>query len=94
MFCLCGVQDFLPHDKAAVVVDDFPSVEMLAKFLKHHDNDDDAYSQLLAHKINGQIANPKLLDMLTHRYKPPQLKYFNSNRQGNCFNLFCLKKPV
>ncbi|XP_062607932.1 alpha-(1,3)-fucosyltransferase 10-like [Saccostrea cucullata] len=60
------VKDFFPSNKSAIVVDDYESVEDLAKYLKYLDNNDDEYQQYLDWKKSG-ISNGYLLSVLRER---------------------------
>ncbi|OWF36239.1 alpha-(1,3)-fucosyltransferase 10-like [Mizuhopecten yessoensis] len=62
------VKEFLPSDKSALVVDDFPSVEKLAATIKNMDENDYIYDEYLNFKTdkNG-ITNKNLLQILNER---------------------------
>ena len=60
------VKDWLPHDKSAIVVDDFASPKELAKFIKELDEDDAKYEEYLSWKYSG-VTNQRLLKHLDER---------------------------
>jgi hypothetical protein len=59
-------QDLVPSNKSAIIVDDFDSVEDLARYLKHLDQNDEEYEKYLEWKKTG-ISNQYLLKLLNER---------------------------
>lgn len=53
------LQDFLPSNTSAILVEDFASVAELAEFIKHLDRNDEQYESYLQFKHTG-ISNPTL----------------------------------
>jgi len=62
-----SVADWLPNERAAVLVDDFPSPAALADFLRRLDGDDDAYARYLEFKDPARVTNARLLRSLETR---------------------------
>lgn len=60
------VQDLLPANKSAIIVDDFDSIEDLAKYLKFLDENDEEYDKYFEWKKSG-ITNKLLLSLLKDR---------------------------
>ena len=59
------VRDWLPHEKAAILVSDFPSLDSLAAHLKKLDQDDAAYRK---HLLSGaSISNKNLEKQISAR---------------------------
>nr|XP_022313367.1 alpha-(1,3)-fucosyltransferase 10-like [Crassostrea virginica] len=60
------VKDLLPANKSAIIVDDFDSIEDLAKYLKFLDENDEEYDKYFEWKKSG-ITNKLLLSLLKDR---------------------------
>ncbi|XP_061166159.1 alpha-(1,3)-fucosyltransferase 10-like [Saccostrea echinata] len=60
------VKDLLPSNRSAIIVDDYESVEDLAKYLKYLDKNDEEYEQYFEWKKSG-ISNGYLLSLLRDR---------------------------
>lgn len=62
-----AVADWLPNGRSAIVIDDFPSPEALADFLRHLDENDEEYLRYLEFKNFKSITNSRLLQALETR---------------------------
>lgn len=62
-----SVADWLPSERSAVLVDDFPSPADLAAFLTSLDEDDGEYVKYLEFKRPGRVTNARLLEGLASR---------------------------
>ncbi|XP_074152919.1 GDP-fucose protein O-fucosyltransferase 4 isoform X2 [Sminthopsis crassicaudata] len=62
-----SVRDWMPNERAIILVDDFESPQQLAAFIDFLDRNDAEYAQYLAYKQPGGITNPLLLDSLEQR---------------------------
>ncbi|KAG7283156.1 hypothetical protein CRUP_033102 [Coryphaenoides rupestris] len=62
-----SVADWLPNERAAVLVDDFPSPAALGDFLRRLDGDDAAYARYLEFKDPARVTNARLLQSLETR---------------------------
>ncbi|XP_062607946.1 alpha-(1,3)-fucosyltransferase 10-like [Saccostrea cucullata] len=60
------IKDLLPSNKSAIIVDDFDSIEDLAKYLKFLDENDEEYDKYMEWKKTG-IKNQYLLKILKER---------------------------
>ncbi|XP_052826277.1 alpha-(1,3)-fucosyltransferase 10 [Octopus bimaculoides] len=60
------VRDFLPHEKSAIIIDDFDTAESLAKYLLYLNRNDEEYEKYLQWKKTG-ITNKYLKDLMAHR---------------------------
>ncbi|XP_049884480.1 alpha-(1,3)-fucosyltransferase B-like [Pectinophora gossypiella] len=61
------IRDWLPNNKSAILLEDFPTPELLSQHLHYLLNNDTAYEEYLEHKTLGRISNQKLLDDLKAR---------------------------
>jgi len=62
-----AVTDWLPSNRSAIIIDDFPSPKALADFLKRLDEDDQEYAKYLEFKSPGRTTNTRLLEALESR---------------------------
>lgn len=62
-----SVNDWMPNDHSAILIDDFPSPKDLAEFLKSLDESDEAYARYLEFKHSRSITNTRLLELLETR---------------------------
>ena len=62
------VRDFMPSDKAVIVVTDFKSPKDLAEYLHELNNNDDKYNEYLKHRKDGKISNVKFNIELKRRH--------------------------
>ncbi|XP_033752113.1 alpha-(1,3)-fucosyltransferase 10-like [Pecten maximus] len=60
------VKEFLPSDKSALVIEDYPSVQNLAQEIKLLDENDFMYDEFVSFKTDG-ISNKNLLQVLNDR---------------------------
>lgn len=62
-----SVSDWLPNDRAAVLVQDFMSPRELAQYIKDLDENDAEYSRYLEYKTASKVTNLRLLEGLRDR---------------------------
>uniref|UniRef100_F6RUA2 GDP-fucose protein O-fucosyltransferase n=1 Tax=Monodelphis domestica TaxID=13616 RepID=F6RUA2_MONDO len=62
-----SVRDWMPNERAIILVDDFESPQQLAAFIDFLDKNDEEYAKYLAYKQPGGITNRLLLDSLERR---------------------------
>lgn len=62
-----NVQDWLPNEESAILVDNFNGPLELAQFIKKLNADDGKYNEYLLHKLNATIVNENLLSALEQR---------------------------
>nr|XP_020861688.1 alpha-(1,3)-fucosyltransferase 11-like isoform X1 [Phascolarctos cinereus] len=62
-----SVRDWMPNERAVILVDDFESPQQLAAFIDFLDSNDDEYAKYLAYKQPGGITNQLLLHSLEQR---------------------------
>ncbi|XP_061091314.1 alpha-(1,3)-fucosyltransferase 11 [Conger conger] len=62
-----SVADWLPNDRSAVLIDDFPSPRKLAEHLRALDSDDAEYTRFLEYKDPRRVTNGRLLERLENR---------------------------
>lgn len=60
-------QDFLPSNKSAILVSDFPSAKDLAEYLIDLDKNSDKYNQFLKFKSTNKIDNEFLISHIEAR---------------------------
>ncbi|XP_015673956.1 alpha-(1,3)-fucosyltransferase 10 [Protobothrops mucrosquamatus] len=61
------VQDWLPSNKSAILITDFPHPRDLAQYIKALDADDKEYLAYLEWKLKGDISNKQLLAVIKER---------------------------
>ncbi|XP_049885464.1 alpha-(1,3)-fucosyltransferase 11-like [Pectinophora gossypiella] len=61
------VRDWLPNNKSAILLEDYPTPELLSQHLHYLLQNDTAYDEYLEHKTLGLVSNKKLLDEITAR---------------------------
>ncbi|XP_047130813.1 alpha-(1,3)-fucosyltransferase 11 isoform X2 [Hydra vulgaris] len=57
-------EEFMPSEKAVIMVQDFSSPKELAEYLKQLDANDEKYNEYLKHRYTGKFSNPKLHESL------------------------------
>lgn len=62
-----AVADWMPNNRSAIIVDDFPSPRALAEFLKRLDENDVEYARYLEFKNPKRVTNARLLEALESR---------------------------
>ncbi|XP_068631632.1 alpha-(1,3)-fucosyltransferase 10 [Battus philenor] len=77
------VRDWLPNNKSAILLEDFPSPEIMSKHISYLLNDDNLYETYLEHKIKGLITNEELLNEIKKR--PYQLDTLKTAEKFECF---------
>ncbi|XP_047130807.1 alpha-(1,3)-fucosyltransferase 11 isoform X1 [Hydra vulgaris] len=76
-------EEFMPSEKAVIMVEDFDSPRKLAEYLKKLNANDESYDEYLKHRYTGKFSNPKLeisLKLqkwsLPNKYQKPNFGYF------------------
>ncbi|XP_075973824.1 alpha-(1,3)-fucosyltransferase 10 isoform X2 [Anticarsia gemmatalis] len=64
------IKDWLPNEKSAILLQDFPTPKILYEHIKELLENDNLYDQYLDHKTKRIISNEKLID--EHRLRPYQ----------------------
>ncbi|XP_049884472.1 alpha-(1,3)-fucosyltransferase 10-like [Pectinophora gossypiella] len=77
------IRDWLPNNKSAILLEDFPTPKLLSQHLHYLLNNDTAYEEYLEHKTLGIISNQKLIDEITLR--PYQNDPRNLMEHFECF---------
>ncbi|XP_049884479.1 alpha-(1,3)-fucosyltransferase 11-like [Pectinophora gossypiella] len=77
------IRDWLPNNKSAILLEDFPTPELLSQHLHYLLNNDTAYEEYLEHKTLGIISNQKLIDEITSR--PFQTDLAKAAKAFECF---------
>ncbi|XP_041703466.2 alpha-(1,3)-fucosyltransferase 11 isoform X1 [Coregonus clupeaformis] len=62
-----SVANWMPNDHSVILIDDFPSPQDLAKFLKALDENDEEYAKYLEFKKPSRVTNVGLLEALESR---------------------------
>ncbi|XP_026324888.1 alpha-(1,3)-fucosyltransferase B-like [Hyposmocoma kahamanoa] len=81
------IRDWLPNEKSAILLEDYPKPKLLSQHLNKLMQDDDLYEEYLEHKTMGKITNKKLIDEL--RIRPYQTDHLKNERSFIC--LLCKK---
>ncbi|XP_049884226.1 alpha-(1,3)-fucosyltransferase 10-like [Pectinophora gossypiella] len=76
------IRDWLPNNKSAILLEDFPTPELLSQHLHYLLNNDTAYEEHLEHMTLGIITNQKLIDEITVR--PYQVELDKIKRNLEC----------
>lgn len=61
------IRDWLPNEKSAILLEDFPEPKLLIAYIDNLMQDDDLYEQYLEHKTTGIIRNQYLIRELKMR---------------------------
>ncbi|XP_049884471.1 alpha-(1,3)-fucosyltransferase B-like [Pectinophora gossypiella] len=77
------IRDWLPNNKSAILLEDFPTPELLSQHLHYLLNNDTAYEEYLEHKTLGLIANQRLIHEATEG--PNQSDFNEMMQEFQCF---------
>lgn len=66
MLVIC-LQDWLPNNKSAVLVQDFASPRALAEYLNYLNTHDEEYNSYLSHKVKSELTNFRLIQTMEER---------------------------
>lgn len=55
-----SIRDWLPNEKSAILIEDFPTPKLLSLHIDELMRDDDLYEEYLEHKTEGKISNSNL----------------------------------
>lgn len=61
------VADWMPNERSAIIIDEFPTPRALAEYLLHLDENDDEYRKYLEFKSPKGVTNAGLLEALERR---------------------------
>ncbi|XP_049875548.1 alpha-(1,3)-fucosyltransferase 10-like [Pectinophora gossypiella] len=61
------IRDWLPNNKSAILLEDFPTPELLSQHLHYLLLNDTAYEEYLEHKTSGLITNQNLINEVAAR---------------------------
>lgn len=61
------IRDWLPNEKSAILLEDFPTPQLLIAYIDNLLQDDDLYEQYLEHKTGGIVRNQYLIKELKMR---------------------------
>ncbi|KAM4709654.1 LOW QUALITY PROTEIN: GDP-fucose protein O-fucosyltransferase 3 [Discoglossus pictus] len=62
-----NIEDWLPSNKSAIIVDKFAHPKELAQFIKQLDGNDTLYMEFIEWKLQGQISNKNLVSAMRNR---------------------------
>lgn len=77
------IRDWLPNNKSALLVDDFPSLELLSARINTLMRDDDLYEEYLQHKTKALISNQRIIEEIKAR--PYQTDDHAKDMEFMCF---------
>ncbi|XP_049884483.1 alpha-(1,3)-fucosyltransferase B-like [Pectinophora gossypiella] len=77
------IRDWLPNNKSAILLEDFPTPELLSQHLHYLLNNDTAYEEYLEHKTLGLISNTNAIKEAIAR--PYQLDLNRASDKFECF---------
>ncbi|XP_049884476.1 alpha-(1,3)-fucosyltransferase 10-like [Pectinophora gossypiella] len=77
------IRDWLPNNKSAILLEDFPTPELLSQHLHYLLNNDTAYEEYLEHKTLGTIANRRLIEEVAAR--PYQMDLQTARKEFECY---------
>ncbi|CAG9786014.1 unnamed protein product [Diatraea saccharalis] len=78
-----SIRDWFPNNKSAILLDDFPTPEVMSKHIKKLLNNDNLYDEYLEHKIKKVITNQRLVEEIQAR--PYQGDGIQSVEKFECF---------
>lgn len=78
-----SIRDWLPNEKSAILLEDFPTPELLSQHIDELLSNDQLYEAYLEHKTKRKISNQKLIDELQTR--PYQTKPAEIENTFLCF---------
>lgn len=84
------IKDWLPNEKSAILLEDFPTVKLLSAHINELMRDDTLYEEYLEHKMDGKISNLKLVREI--RTRPYQTNDAIKDREFMCY--LCKKLHV
>ncbi|XP_047529591.1 alpha-(1,3)-fucosyltransferase 10 [Vanessa atalanta] len=69
------IRDWLPNNKSAILLEDFPTPKRMSDHLKKLLNNDNLYEEYLTHKTKEEITNKRLIDEFkTRQYQRDSLE--------------------
>lgn len=78
-----SIRDWLPNEKSAILLQDFPTPKLLSQHIDELMEDDEMYETYLEHKIKGIISNVRLdHELKTRPYQNDRDKLF---QEFECF---------
>lgn len=77
------IREWLPNEKSALLIEDFPTPMLLSEHINGLMRDDDLYEEYLEHKTEGKIANSNLLKEI--RARPYQTNDETKDLEFVCF---------
>lgn len=77
------VRDWLPNKKSAILLQDYPTPELLSEHINELIANDDLYEEYLEHKTKGIISNKHLIEATKAR--PYQTSLSNVMDEFSCF---------
>lgn len=78
-----SVRDWLPNKKSAILLQDYPTPELLSEHINELLASDELYEEYLEHKIKGVITNKQLIEATKAR--PYQTSLSNIMDEFSCF---------
>lgn len=78
-----SVRDWLPNEKSAILLEDFPTPELLSQHIDELLKNDELYETYLEHKTKRMISNQNLINEL--RKRPYQTRYLKAENEFVCF---------
>lgn len=78
-----SIRDWLPNEKSAILLEDFPTPELLSRHINNLMQNDTFYEEYLEHKTKGKISNQKIIDEL--RLRPYQTGHMETENELKCF---------
>ncbi|CAK1547360.1 unnamed protein product [Leptosia nina] len=77
------IREWLPNEKSAILLEDYPTPEVMSKYIKKLLKDDSLYEKHLEHKIYDFISNERLVNELKSR--PYQVDALRVAEKFECF---------
>ncbi|KAJ0177377.1 hypothetical protein K1T71_007386 [Dendrolimus kikuchii] len=78
-----SIRDWLPNNKSAILLQDFPSPKIMVEHIKKLLENDSLYEEHLEHKTKQVITNQRLIEEYTQR--PYQLDALETVERFECF---------
>lgn len=77
------IRDWLPNEKSAILIEDFPTPKLLSAHIDDLMRNDNLYEEYLEHKTKGLIRNQKIINEINER--PYQVDYGLLDHEFKCF---------
>lgn len=78
-----SIKDWMPNAKSAILLQDYPTPQLLSQHIDELMQDDELYEEYLEHKMKSRITNKNLIKEL--KIRPHQTDYGKRIQEFECF---------